>query len=262
MPSVKIPRWRIWIRVSSLVLTVVVLLAGSASAASIFFIRHRSESLTLSTPIHRLEVTSNDGDIVVRTGAPGAPTQIRSRVTDAFRSGRYTEAVSAGVLRVRGFCSGGLIIADACAVNLDLVVAPGTAVRVNSRNGDATVIGATGPVEVTLVQGDIRVAQVPATARLNTREGNVRGQGLTAPTLSARSRNGNIRLDFAAAPVDLQAITTNGDVRIGVPDSRDGYRVQASARLGDRSVTVPQDARSGRSITVKSSTGDVHVSSE
>jgi hypothetical protein len=251
--------WLAPIRIVTAVLALALLLAGAASVVGFFFIRQSTQTTVFTAPVHELMVNTDTGDVVVRAAVAGEDTKVISKGQSSFRKAKHTEAVSDGVLAVSGFCQGNFIIADACSVDFEIVVPPGSKVQASSSTGNLTISGPSSSVVASTDTGDVRVVGIGGSIQLRTHTGDVDGNQLTSRTASAKTNTGNVTLDFSTAPQQLRADADTGDVQIRVPDDGSVYQVHASTHTGDRSITVPTATTSGRVISATTATGDVAV---
>ncbi|WEH41606.1 DUF4097 family beta strand repeat-containing protein [Streptomyces sp. AM 2-1-1] len=133
-------------------------------------------------------------------------------------------------------------------------------VTVTARNAGIDVAGVAAPLDLTTVNGDVTVVRSgrdDATVRLTTRNGSVRAGTLRSGRLHAETVNGDVTLGSTTSPAPLSAATTNGSLRVSLPQSGPAYRVAATARNGTTSVTVPTTAeRTGPSLTLRTVNGD------
>jgi hypothetical protein len=249
------------IRITAAVLALVVLLAGSASVISFFFVRKSTETTPISAPVRQVLVSTDTGDVVIRAAAAGEETTVISKDRSAFRKAQHSIGVKDGVLAVSGACRGRFIIADSCSASFEIVVPPGSAVQVNSDTGDLRISGTSSSILAATKTGDVRVVGVSGSIRLRTNTGDVSGDQLKSDSMSAQTNTGDITLDFSTDPLQLSAAADTGDVQIRVPDDGTLYRVQSSTHTGDRSVDVPTATDSDRVIDANTSTGDIHIRS-
>jgi hypothetical protein len=229
----------VWpVRILSMLLAAGVALVGTLSVVSLAFVRHENRTMSFTAAVHQIQVSLDNGNAVIHPAAPGSATVVRTRTTSAFRTPTHSESISDGVLTVNGSCTGGWVIADTCSVDVDIAVAVGTTVRADSDNGNVAVTGIDGPVVISSSNGDLRVSRAGGSVSMNTDNGDVNADRLTGGTVTGHSDNGDVHLRFTAAPGRVSATSSNGDIRVEVPNVQHGYRVQASTSNGDRSVTV------------------------
>jgi DUF4097 and DUF4098 domain-containing protein YvlB len=98
----------------------------------------------------------------------------------------------------------------------------------------------TGPVDVTSTSGEITAL------------------GLRSDTVRAETLTGDIRLELLEPAQAVQVDAQYGEVDVAVPAGV-GYHVSAWTNSGRRSMSVPVDPGSDRTITVDGGTGDVRL---
>ncbi|MEU1123430.1 DUF4097 family beta strand repeat-containing protein [Streptomyces sp. NPDC005899] len=140
-------------------------------------------------------------------------------------------------------------------------VPAGVSVTVTARNAGIDAVGIDAGLDLTTVNGDVTVARSgvqDATVRLVTRNGSVRAGTLRSERLHAETVNGDVTLGSATSPSRLTATTTNGSVRVALPDRVPAYKVAATTRNGRTSVGVPVSTeRKGHDMTLATVNGDV-----
>ncbi|WP_328582844.1 DUF4097 family beta strand repeat-containing protein [Streptomyces sp. NBC_00370] len=148
-----------------------------------------------------------------------------------------------------------------------VTVPDGTAVTVSARNAGIDVGGLTGDLHLTTVNGDVtgvETGSAHASVTLTTRNGSIRVTGLRAAHLGAGTVNGDVVLDCAVAPTDVNARTTNGSVDLTVPHDAAPYNVDATTNNGRPHITVPTvpppPASAKRTLTLRTVNGDVTAS--
>ena len=252
--------WSIPIRGVALTLGLVVLVLGAGSVVGYFMIRTDTDTRFFTGTIHRLQVRTTDGNVVIR---PGSSTQVGatvvSRKHSAYRTAGHSESVNGDLLTVDASCRGGFFIADQCSVDLEITVAAGTEVTATTSTGNISVTATRGPVTARSSTGDLRVSRATGPVTLNTNVGDITGELLDSARVLGRSNTGDVRLSFATAPEQVQGYTDIGDVRILVPDDAKTYRVSTEVDLGDRHIDVPTDPASSRTVDLSTSTGDVRI---
>lgn len=248
------PRWMSWRRAGPLVAALAcggllaacggVPVAGTGSAAGSSTATDpagaQTDTTTTDHPgVERVEVSADAADVVLRQGADGA-----SRVERTLRwTGTKPEVVvtvDGPVLRVRSSCPSRRAATERCSVTLTVTVPAATA--------------ATSDVAA----GDVTVADLGGAQDHETSAGDVRASALRAGRVTARTGSGDVRLAFAAAPQQVDAESSAGDVEVRVPPGG-GYRVEASTSVGDTTVSVPDDPAATARIVARSKVGDVTV---
>ena len=167
-----------------------------------------------------------------------------------------TQALAHGTLTITARCPANQ---RACGADVELRVPPGVAVQAEVASGDVAVSGLRGVVSVTANAGDIRLTGLTGPVLARSDDGDILGEGLASGQVGAIDGAGDISLAFTGVPAVVSAASQAGGVSIEVPRQAGGYRVRAVTAKGDRSVSVQQDARSARAVSVASVTGDVAV---
>lgn len=252
-------QWTWPIRSLAAIVGTVVLACGVLSAIGVFMLRTDTQTRFFAAPVHEVRVTATDGNIRIRTGANQRGATVISTSHSSFRTGEHTEALTGDVLKVDGICRGGLLVADACAVDLEITVGPGTKVIASTSTGDISVRGTSGPVTATSSTGDLLVSQAGGSVELTTSIGDITGESLNSAQVRSKSNTGDIRLSFIRTPQRIEANTSIGDVRIRVPDGTTTYRVRADTDLGSRHIDVPTDPAASRTVDLSTNTGDVRM---
>ena len=90
-----------------------------------------------------------------------------------------------------------------------------------------------------------------------TDNGRIEATSLRAPTMRADSDNGRVTLEFAAAPMTVEATTDNGPVEVVVPNTGEAYRLSIDTDNGRREQSVRVDPASDRSLTLRTNNGSV-----
>jgi hypothetical protein len=252
-------RWTTPIRVGVAITAAIVLFFGVGSVVAYFMIRTTVRTAFFVDPVQKVRVNAEDGDVVIRTGTAKQGATVVTRSQSSYQTAEHSAKVTNGVLQVSGGCRGNLIIATTCSVNFEITVAPGTVVEASTSVGDISVQDTGAAVTASSSAGSIWVSRVGGPLRLSANVGDIRGDRLAGGIVSSRASAGDVRLNFATAPDQIQAVTEVGDVRVLVPDDDTAYRVTADVDLGDRHVDVPTAPDSEHVVHLKTSTGDVRI---
>jgi hypothetical protein len=106
--------------------------------------------------------------------------------------------------------------------------------------------------------GAIRARGLSGALQLQTSNGAITADTISGSTVSARTDNGDVSLDFAAPPTTVDAQTSNGHIDIGVPTSA-AYYLTTRTENGGVDTSVPSDRFAQRTITARTDNGDIHV---
>lgn len=215
------------------------LIAGSAvSLVPTTLEQQASEVGSLPERITGLVVDSPRGDVVVTEIADGSPQTPSVQLATAWtlNEPQLTVEDDDGRVTLGTRCPG--LNFGRCEADLEVSVPAGIPVRVVTNLGDIHV-SSTGVVDARADLGDVQVRGRPT-------------------SVTASSDLGDVTLDVAAAPDDVAVTASLGDVRVVLPGG-EGYAVDATTDLGDRSVQVPSDPAAPHTVTVRSSLGNVEV---
>jgi hypothetical protein len=215
--------------------------AGALSLVVGFFETGREQVASFTAPVDAVDVESDTGRVAVRVGAPGEATTVTTRERWSLRRPRVTSTVADGTVTLRGRCDDGWFLLGRCSVSYDLVVPPGTVLRLTAATGSVVVVGGDGDI----------------TARTST--GSIEMSALRSEQVMAEAATGSVVLRFAQPPTDVRARVATGSVEVRVPDDGTKYRLSVSSALGGRQVLVPQDANSSRVIDASTAVGSVVV---
>ncbi|MEU9932935.1 DUF4097 family beta strand repeat-containing protein [Streptomyces anulatus] len=105
---------------------------------------------------------------------------------------------------------------------------------------------------------DVQLSNLGGAAlHLEGRDGTVRGEGISATSVSVVSRNGDTDLDLTSIPDRVDVRSQDGNVQLGLPAS--AYAVRTVAKKGDVTVDVADDSTSSHSVDVQTRNGDIRI---
>lgn len=202
----------------------------------------------------RLDITTSTGNVTV---VPSRDERVHVRTEARYGLDEPTlvEETDAAGLRLAAHCES--FLATRCEVSYTVEVPQAIAVTVEGDGGDVTVRGTTGPVTVSQRSGDVFLQDLAGPVEVTTIVGEVRGSGLRGGSARIDTGSGDVLLDMAVPPDQLQVISDSGEIEVGVPPVP--YRVDARSRAGDERIAVPIDLTSRRLIVVSSGAEDVSV---
>lgn len=226
---------------------VMVLLAHEERVENESFPAAALTTVALDGTAGRVRITAADIDAV----------QVRAVISDGLRRTGESRRVVGDTLQLHSTCPN--IGSDWCRVDYEITMPAELAVVVRHGEGRTSVSGTTGPVDIESDNGSIELSELSGTIEVATDNGRIEGTGLTSSTLTARTDNGSVALEFAAAPTTVQADTDNGRIEIVVPADGSAYRVDTSVGNGSRTLSVPPDPASRRTITASTDNGSITI---
>ncbi|MDK0519270.1 DUF4097 family beta strand repeat-containing protein [Streptomyces sp. ML-6] len=150
------------------------------------------------------------------------------------------------------------LISD-CASEHRVKVPRGVRVVVEGDNGGITASGFDTPLSLTSDNGRVTVRDSSGPLELKSDNGSIVAERVSAPSVSAQSDNGRVRLEFASVPDRVDTVSDNGGIDVVLPGGATKYAVDASADNGRVSVDVPRDGSSRHVVRARSSNGKIDV---
>jgi hypothetical protein len=232
------------VRLLGLGMALVLVGLGSLIVVSQFFRRTSKETTTVTGQVQQVIARTDVGNVSLHEGGPGEPLVIRRVLTWSFDRPTADVTQHGSRVEIVGRCPTiGLSIGH-CAVDLDVTLPPGTSVVITSRIGDVTASGVSGTLEAITGTGDVDL------------------RDLHSQRVTATNSTGDVAVTLLAVPRSVRAGTSTGNVRVSVPADGTAYQVTAYTSVGDRTVRVPTDPESSRTINASSSVGDLLVTTE
>lgn len=216
------------------------LLVLSGAAFGLSEALHRSATVrsVLASPVQKIVIRADAGDVDVRAGLTGDVVITRH---DAWTVNRPTisERYANGVLTIRTRC-GGLRGVLRCRSDLQIDAPPEVDVAVRTEAGDVDLRGLNGRADVQTTSGDIRTHR------------------LEPVTVRAQTDAGNVSLDLFGEPARTEAESDGGNVRVVVPYGP--YRVDANTKAGNVKVEgLIRDDLAPQAIDALTNAGDITV---
>jgi hypothetical protein len=241
--------------VAAVLLVVVVIGTGAVQVFS-QVVNSTIEKSSVYVPLaERFTVDSDAGDVTVVPSGDGQ-VHVRTVVRHGLGQPHLVEESTPSGVRLDIDCDD--LLASGCDVEYSVELPPSFELMVSGSAGDVTARGLTGPIRVDRSGGDIALFDVTGPVDVTSSSGEITALGLRSDTVRAETRTGDVRLELLEPPQAVQVDAQYGEVDVAVPAGV-GYRVSAWTRSGDRSVTVPVDPGSDRTITVDGGTGDVRL---
>jgi len=204
--------------------------------------------------VSALDVRNAAGPVRV-TASASDEIVVRAEISDGLRSTGESRTVVGGVLELRGTCP--LVGSDWCRVSYEVAVPADLPVFLDVDNGAVDVSGVDADVEINAENGSVRLTDLGGPIIATTDNGRIEATSLRAPTVRAESDNGRVTLEFAAAPMTVEATTDNGPVEVVVPNTGEAYRLSIDTDNGRREQSVRVDPASDRSLTLRTNNGSV-----
>lgn len=228
------------------------------------------ESAVVTTPldgIGEVRVDARSAGVEVRS-VPGARAEVRQEVEmhEGGDPNRPRHQVDGTSLRLRD-CG------QDCSIRY-VVTLPGPVPVTGELTSGALDVDGMRDVDVTGGSGRLKVARVDGPVRLRTTTGRIEldgvrgavdvesttgqltGEDVSAGSVAAKLRSGQIDLDLTA-PRDVRTETGTGTIALRVPDGP--YRVDARTGIGSRDVRVAADPGSDRRLALSVETGGIEV---
>jgi hypothetical protein len=208
--------------------------------------------------IEELLVEVAGGSVEIR-GTDRDEIRVTGTVTSGLTSTRHDEQVEGDRFVVSSACTGGPV-STFCAVDHLIEVPQGLAVVVRSDDTAVTLSGLAGSIDVETSAASIDGEQLSGPElRLRTSDANVSVRGVSTPIASVRSSNGDVDMSFDEPTELVEVDTSEGAIRLVLPDTPDPYAVDVATSNGAETVSVRTDPVGERRIVARSSNADVSV---
>lgn len=205
-----------------------------------------------------LHVKGGSATIEVRPGDGTEVTVERQSERNVFGSDPK-ESYDAGDARLELSSGGCGFLAFGCETKYVVTVPRNLQLTVENSSGTVTVAGFDGGATVTTSSGDIEVRDVGGPLKLRSSSGEIEADGLSSTSVTTQTSSGRTSLDFTVAPQSISSRSSSGDVRIRIPSGEESYKVDTDTSSGDESANVRSDPGATRTITAKTSSGDVSI---
>ncbi|GAA0628020.1 DUF4097 family beta strand repeat protein [Kribbella sandramycini] len=146
-----------------------------------------------------------------------------------------------------------------CETTYVLTVPSDVQLTVRNESGKILASGLPGGAELKTSSGKIEAHDIGGTLRMESSSGRIEAAGLTASSVTTETSSGDTELEFVSPPQSIDSQASSGDVEIVLPEGSETYKVDTVTSSGDNAPNVKADASSTRTITVKTSSGDVAV---
>jgi DUF4097 and DUF4098 domain-containing protein YvlB len=204
-------------------------------------------SLTVVSKSADVEVVSQDVQ-EIRVDRKFKKTVFGSDPDESYRNGKL-EVKSNG-------CS---FLSFGCGTEYVITVPKNLAVRVDNTSGTIKVSDVAGGATLKTTSGDVEAHAIGGELTIEATSGDIEASALTATKVHSKTTSGRVELTFATVPDEVSAQGTSGDVTVSVPEGTETFKVDTDTSSGDEHTEVRTDPAATRSITAKTSSGDVTV---
>jgi hypothetical protein len=214
------------------------ILSGVAFGASEALHRTEKTRSVIASPVRKIVVRADAGDVDIRAGLTG---DIVVQRDDAWLVDRpnVKTTFKDGVLEIDTGC-GHLKSVLRCRSDLMVDAPPEVDVKITTKSGDVDLRGLAGRADVETDSGDIRTHR------------------LEPVTVRAMTDAGDVSLDLFGQPARTEARSDAGDVKVVVPYGP--YRVDANATGGNVKVEgLIRDDLAPQAINALTNVGNVTV---
>jgi DUF4097 and DUF4098 domain-containing protein YvlB len=105
----------------------------------------------------------------------------------------------------------------------------------------------------------VTLVDVSSQTSVTTSNGAIDGTGLSLESIEARTSNGQIMLEFEAAPDTVHARSSNGAIEVILPDDAPPFSVTTSTSNGSVETDVRTEPDADGTIDVETSNGDITI---
>lgn len=182
---------------------------------------------------------------------------IAVHVSDGLQDTGVSWRVDGSMLEVRGHCP--VLSSQWCRATYTIQVPRTIDVDVVTDDGRITIFDRASAVTAHSANGPVELSALSGAVVADSDNGRIEATGLTSPTVRVQSDNGRIELSFDGAPATVNARADNGRIDIAVPQGSGPYNVVTTSSNGSRTVDVPIDTSSTRTITAHSDNGSVNI---
>jgi hypothetical protein len=229
--------------------SVTVIATGALGACGALGDQTFADDHAVSGKITAVRLDNRNGGVEVHGSEGATKVSVHRKVTyrdDKPQSPTYR--VDNGVLVLAG-CG------RHCSVDYTVDVPAGLPVTGSTTNGEVD-LSAVGKVQVSTSNGDMSVDGANGPVDLRTSNGRVEAKGLKGGGVRARSSNGSVSISPAVAQ-DVWVKTSSGDVTVTAPTGP--YRVSTHISSGSPHISVPTDPSARYALDLSTSSGDITV---
>jgi DUF4097 and DUF4098 domain-containing protein YvlB len=231
-----------------------ILIGGLASCAFSFGnLQHRTSSYTIGSPVTRLVVTDQAGDIRIAGGSSDA-VSVTEDISYRGTAPTTTHRTAAGTLSLDSNCPA----TETCTVDYTVTVPHMTNVQVTDTAGSLTLGSLNGSVTAHVNAGKISLSSLAGPLDVTSNAGSISGRQLTSANASLHVSAGEIDVTFSAPAAAITAATDVGAITVRVPGTVQ-YNVTTSATVGSVHISVSRSTAAARTITASTKTGSITI---
>jgi hypothetical protein len=171
---------------------------------------------------------------------------------------KISSTTTGGGIQLAANCPGGLFNND-CAVNYVLTVPASAALTLHTGDGTVHVTDTTGVLAVDTGDGTVHLDGVSGDITAKSGDGDIDGAQLGSTTVQATTGDGDVSLDWARMPTQVDTTTGDGGIHLLLPAGSGPYRISATTGDGGSHVTVPSDSSAKASISAHSGDGSISI---
>lgn len=146
-----------------------------------------------------------------------------------------------------------------CEGRYSVKVPRGVTIAVDDDNGSVHATGFDTDLRIKSDNGAINVKDVRGKLDLESDNGEITGEGVATKSATAKTDNGEIKLDFTVVPDLVESHSNNGAIRLTLPKST--YKVETSSQNGQVTVGVPKSDDSTHLVKARTDNGEVTLQS-
>ena len=208
--------------------------------------------------ISNLSISIDSGTLSVTAGSAGE-VGITRQLKWKKAQPNFTEVWDGANLIITSVCPE----PSDCEIDYTISVPPGTTVQAQMVDGDVSVVGLSGNLDLSSESGNFSLTRTSGSVRITGDAGEIKGTGLASSAVDVQTQAGDVTLGFMEPPNLVRAsVQDAGNVTVTVPRTDGagaGYNIDANTRAGDRRVEIQQDAASAKAIVLSTVSGDVSI---
>lgn len=264
---------RRFLLISSGVLTALLLAYGCYTLVDALAIEDKERTETFA-PVPTVHLDADAGGKIRVVGDGDDEIVVELEWRETLRRPTVDVRLDGERLVVRTSCPD--LFGTFCTVRATVHVPPGTSVSgggsspvdvvdvagpvdLDVEDGSVHVDGAEGAVRIRSDNGSIEVADGAGPLDLRTDNGSIRGERVSAETVSAETDDGRVELDLATAPRTVRAASDNGSVTVLVPPGSGPFSVATDSDDGRIENLLDTSPNAARTIEATADNGSISL---